>query len=207
MEYPKIANVYKFDEKFRKVVGFNEPFKALRDIPWLGTEKVDGTNTRIVWDGHTVTVLGHTDKSSTPDFIRLFWEQMFGSKEMEYVFEQEFGADEAILFGETYGAKIQAGGGLYADKPQFILFDVYHSTWWSRGGTDALADRLGLKHVPTVFTGTLTQAEEFVRKHPMSTLNKAHEMEGLVLEPACGGLYTSGGAVLKCKLKYRDLIK
>lgn len=86
-----------------------------------------------------------------------------------------------------------------------VLGDVFHCKWWTRGGSDALADRLGLAHVPTVFTGTLSEAVAFVSDHKMSTINPSHEMEGLVLEPMCGGLFTSSGAVLKCKVKYRDL--
>ena len=41
-EYQKIGNVLKFDEKFRTIVGLNEPYETLKNIIWQGTEKIDG---------------------------------------------------------------------------------------------------------------------------------------------------------------------
>ena len=35
-EYQKIGNVFKFDEKFRTVVGLNEPYETLKNIIWQG---------------------------------------------------------------------------------------------------------------------------------------------------------------------------
>ena len=43
--------------------------------------------------------------------------------ETEELFEQKFGENDVILFGEGYGAKIQ-NGGLYRSDNSFILFDV-----------------------------------------------------------------------------------
>ena len=40
-EYQKIRNVFKFDEKFRTIVGLNEPYETLKNIIWQGTEKID----------------------------------------------------------------------------------------------------------------------------------------------------------------------
>ena len=45
-EYQKIGNVFKFDEKFRTIVGLNEPFETLKNIMWEGTEKIDGRRGR-----------------------------------------------------------------------------------------------------------------------------------------------------------------
>ena len=47
-EYQKIGNVFKFDEKFRTIVGLNEPYETLKNIIWQGTEKIDGTSTTIL---------------------------------------------------------------------------------------------------------------------------------------------------------------
>lgn len=46
-EYQKINNIFKFDEKYRTIVGMTDTYQALRNIEWIGTEKIDGTNIRI----------------------------------------------------------------------------------------------------------------------------------------------------------------
>jgi ATP-dependent RNA circularization protein (DNA/RNA ligase family) len=206
--YPKIKNIFNFDEKYRSITGIQEPFNTLRDITWIGTEKVDGTNTRVIWDGHTITVKPRLDTSAPAKFIVDFWNETFCTKEMEYIFEQEFGEDEVILFGETFGPKVQTNGELYSDKLRFCLFDIYHANgWWRYEGVKAFADRLGLFCAPIVFRGTLNQAIDFVKGHQVSTINPNHEMEGIVLEPEVDGLYGRDCFKLKCKCKYQDLVK
>lgn len=206
-EYRKIANVFKFDEKFRTIVGLNEPFNSLKDLHWIGTEKVDGSNIRICWDGHEVTIKGHTDNAQFQGDSEKFLKDLFLTKEMEYVFEQIFEEKEAIIFGEVYGPKIQQGGGLYSETPKFIVFDIdidgYHLT---RNNIVDVATRLGLDVVPVVFEGTLDEAKQYVSEHHMSTINEAHEMEGLVLELPLD-IFDKKGERIKCKCKYRDMVK
>ena len=206
-EYQKIANIFKFDEKYREIVGLNEIFKVLENIKWIGTEKVDGTNIRIYWDGHNIQIAGRTANSQLPSHLYEHLYNTFMSKEMEYVFEQMFGDKEVYLFGEGYGHKIQNGGGLYSDRAEFILFDVNIDGYdLTRDNVNDIANKLGLDSVPVVFEGTLPEAIEYVKSHPMSTINSAHEMEGLVLVP-CIQLYDARGHLIKCKCKYRDLVK
>ena len=206
-EYPKISNIFKFDEKYRCIVGKTETYEVLKNIKWYGTEKVDGTNIRIYWDGHNIQIAGRTDRAEIPKHLMEYLSNIFLTKEMEYVFEQLFEDKEAYLFGEGYGSKIQAGGGLYSDTAKFILFDVNIDGYdLSRENVNGIAKRLGLDSVPVVFEGTLDEAIDYVSKHPMSTLNEKHEMEGLVLVP-CIQLYDNKGHLIKCKCKYRDILK
>ena len=106
-EYQKIGNVFKFDEKFRTIVGLNEPYETLKNIIWQGTEKIDGTNIRIHWDGHDITFAGHTDKSQLPENLKTYLKETFLTDEMEYVFEQIFGESEAYIFGEGFGVGME----------------------------------------------------------------------------------------------------
>ena len=48
---------------------------------------------------------------------------LFGGQVNEQIFEQKFGNEQVILFGEGYGSKIQNGGN-YSAEPNFILFDI-----------------------------------------------------------------------------------
>lgn len=207
-EYQKIGNVFKFDEKFRTIVGLNEPFNTLKNIIWEGTEKVDGTNIRIHWDGHNIEIAGHTNKAQIPDKLKTYLEDLFLTKEMEYVFEQIFNEKEVYIFGEGFGPGIQKEGYLYTDTPSFIIFDINIDGFdLKRAAVNDIANRLGIKSVPVVFTGTLSEAKEYVAAHQVSTINKEHEMEGLVLVPANIQLYDNKHHLIKCKCKYRDICK
>lgn len=208
-EYRKLQNVFKFDEKFRTIVGMNEPYNSLKGLNWVGTEKVDGTNIRIHWDGHRVEIAGRTDKAQFQGNLLPYLEGMFKTQEMEYVFEQMFGEKDVIIFGEGYGPKIQTGGGLYSDKPNFIVFDIdIDGHHLKREDVCDICLKMGLDVVPVVFYGNLDHAIKFVSSHPMSTLGGGkHEMEGLVLELDGVELYDAKGERIKCKCKYRDLRK
>lgn len=206
-EYRKIANVFKFDAKYKNIVGLNEPFNSLKNLVWVGTEKVDGTNIRIIWDGYKIEIKGRTDNAQFQGELYDTLSQMFLTKEMEYVFEQIFENKEVVIYGEGYGPKIQAGGGLYSDKPKFIVFDInIDGHYLKRANVLDICEKLNLDVVPDIFLGTIDEAKKFVSKHPSSTINEKHEMEGLVLELPLE-IFDKNGNPLKCKVKYRDMLK
>ena len=206
-EYRKIANVFKFDAKYKNIIGLNEPFNSLKNLTWVGTEKVDGTNIRIIWDGYKIEIKGRTDNAQFQGELFDTLSQMFLTKEMEYVFEQIFENKEVIIYGEGYGPKIQAGGDLYSDKPKFIVFDInIDGHYLKRANVLDICEKLNLDVVPDIFLGTIDEAKEFVSKHPSSTINEKHEMEGLVLELPLE-IFDKNGNPLKCKVKYRDMLK
>ena len=206
-EYRKIPNVFKFDEKYKKIVDLNEPFKSLSELTWVGTEKVDGTNIRIHWDGHKIEIGGRTDKAEFQADLKTYLDSIFLTEEMEYIFEQVFGEKDAMIFGEGYGPKIQ-NGGTYSDTPKFIVFDIdingYHL---NRTKVNEVSKKLGLDSVPIVFFGDIYDAIKFVANNPSSKINAKHEMEGLVLELEDLDIYDSKGERIKCKCKYRDYLK
>lgn len=207
-EFTKISNIFLMDTK-GKITGLQPLFRTLRKVTWEGTEKVDGTNIRIHWDGHSVEIGGRTDKAEIPTHLKEKLEERFLSKPMEYKFEEIFGEKDVILFGEGYGPKIQ-NGGTYASEPKFILFDVLvdGKFYLTRANVDDVAEKMELDKVPVVFYGTIDEAIECVAQHPMSTLGEhQHEMEGLVLQPVGIMLYDANGHPLKGKCKYRDICK
>ena len=207
-EFMKINNIFTFDAKNKGITGLTPTYNVLKNIVWEGTEKVDGTNIRVHWDGHRVEFAGRTDKAEIPADLKAKLEEMFCTQEMEYVFEQVFEDKDVILFGEGYGPKIQ-NGGTYSKEPKFILFDVcIDDHYLSRANVNDIAEKLCIDAVPVMFVGTLDEAIEYVRRHHMSTLgNGEHEMEGLVLQPLGIVLYDSKFHPVKCKCKYRDVIR
>ena len=128
IEYNKIETLYKRDMEGTKQLlegEFRNPtVEFLKDNVWQFTEKVDGTNIRVYWDGHTVTFGGRTERAQIPVHLLDYLLATFKTNEAEQIFEEKFGETPVILFGEGYGPKILKGGGLYRDTVSFILFDV-----------------------------------------------------------------------------------
>lgn len=208
-EYTKIETIYKRDEngtkkliegKFR-----NETVEFLATNDWICTEKIDGTNIGVVWDGHTVSFQGRTERSQIPTHLMNTLIEMFCNTETEELFEQVFGETSAILFGEGYGMKIQKGGNYLADRCSFILFDVYmvnSDIWLRRSDIESIAKTFGIDAVPVIMVGNLFDAVSFVKSKPKSTIGNA-DMEGLVCKPKVDMLDRLGNRII-VKIKAVD---
>jgi hypothetical protein len=209
-EYIKIETVYERDVNGTKklIEGRfrNELVRYLKDCIWDWTEKIDGTNIGVVWDGHSVSFQGRTEKAqiSSKLFIRL--NDMFCGETNEELFEQTFGEKNVILFGEGYGHKIQKAGDLYnPDNVDFILFDVYFpdkDLWLTRDNVESIATTFGIDCVPLLFEGDIDSAVRFVKSKPQSTIGSA-PMEGVVGRPMVELRDREGNRVI-VKVKVRD---
>ena len=65
----------------------NSAVEYLRNDTWIFTEKVDGTNIRIFWDGYNIEILGRKENSSVPEFLKEQLNRMFLTDEVEQLFE------------------------------------------------------------------------------------------------------------------------
>ena len=167
------------------------------------TEKIDGTNIRVHWDGHKVEFGGRTDRAQIPAKLVSYLNNTFGGDASEELFEQKFGENDVILFGEGYGSGIQKGGGLYRNDVSFILFDVMiGNTYLKRDGVEDIAKVFGIDVVPIVCTGTLEEGVAFVRAEPVSTIGTAM-MEGVVARPKVEMKDRMGRRVI-VKIKVKD---
>lgn len=185
-EYHKIETLFERDtngtKKLIEGAFRNDAVKYLANNDWFFTEKIDGTNIRIHWDGHKVEFAGRTDRAQIPQELANYLSRTFGSNEAEELFEQKFGETEVILFGEGYGPKIQ-NGGAYRDSVSFILFDVLiGDIWLKRGSVEDIATAFGIDIVPIIFVGNIKKAVDFVKTKPKSTIGTAN-MEGVVGRP------------------------
>lgn len=185
-EYNKIDTVFERDtEGTKKLIEGtfrSEAVEYLANCKWRFTEKIDGTNIRIHWDGHKIEFGGRTDKASIPSHLVNKLNEMFLNNETEELFEQKFGEKEVILFGEGYGAKIQNGGN-YRSDVGFILFDVMiGENYQSRENVEDIAKCFGLEIVPIIMIGTIQEAVDFVKTKPDSMIGTA-KMEGVVGVP------------------------
>lgn len=186
--YIKIETPFKRDvDGTKKLIDGNfrsEALEYLKDNQFEWTEKIDGTNTVIKWDGHSVHFEGHNANSQMAGDLIQYLESKFCTNEAEELFEQSFGEEPIEIYGEGYGAGIQKGG-LYRKDKSFIIFDVYlpnQNLWLRRSDVYDIAKEFNVDHVPVIMNGTVNDAVEYVKTSPMSTIGTA-PMEGIVGRP------------------------
>lgn len=206
IEYQKISGPYQ-----REVVGPNRnmvilgawmtpEFNYLADLDWVFTEQVDGANIRIGWDGHRVEFGGRTDNAQIPAKLVDVLRELFP----EELFEQAFGSNPAILFGEGYGAGIQKGGGNYRQDQSFVLFDVRVGDWWlKREDIEDVASKIGIDTVPILARCSLLSAIHAVASDAIMSEWGNFPAEGLVGTPAVP-LFTRAGERIIVKVKRAD---
>lgn len=204
-EYHKIQTVYlrNPDTKFKTLLEgqFATPeFEYLRENLWIFTEKVDGTNIRIKFNGSTIVFGGKSDNAQIPAFLVQRLQERFLSQLDK--FKEKF-TDGACLYGEGYGARIQKGGGNYRQDVDFVLFDVKVGDWWlQRENVNDVAKTFGLDVVPQIGSGSLDEMVEVVRKGFKSQWGE-FDAEGIVARPETE-LFGRNGQRIITKLKYKD---
>lgn len=204
-EYNKIYSPFVRDEvtnKLKKGEWSRPEFEYLKDKIWYGTEKIDGTNIRVMWDGEHVVIGGKTDNAQLPMDLVNVLQNKFDTLPQRQKFAEKFGLKKVCFYGEGYGAGIQKGGSYRADK-SFILFDVMvDGVWWTQGGVTAMSESFGIDVVPTVITGTLDELIAYIESKPKSTFG-AFVMEGIVARPAPVLLNAHGDRIIT-KIKVKD---
>lgn len=176
-------------------------FEYLANNQWVFTEKVDGTNIRVMCSaiGGPVTFGGKTDNASIPAKLLSRLRDRFPDGCMSSVFTD----GQVCLYGEGYGAGIQSGG-VYRPDQDFVLFDVNVSGWWlKREDVKDVAAKLGVEVVPIVAEGDLTDMVYLVRNQIFFSRWNGAAPEGLVARPKIELRTRSGDRVIT-KLKFKD---
>jgi len=210
-QYIKITTLWGREDKrpHNMIIGkFAKPeFELLKDVRWTFTEKVDGTNVRVMWDGNRVMFNGKTDNAQLPTPLFYKLEELFMGQANEQKFEEMFGQDPVCLYGEGFGNKIQAVGKDYnPDGVDFVLFDVKVGDWWlERENVVDIAEKLDIKVVPVLLEGTLQEASDMVAKGFKSQYGDL-TAEGLVGTPSTPLLNRKGERIIT-KIKHRDYEK
>ena len=171
-QYHKIQTVFKRDPdtKFKTLLEaeYSLPeFEYLRHNEWVWTEKVDGTNIRIMWDGEKIVFGGKTERAQIPANLFQKLMELFPIDKFRHL---ELPA--MTLYGEGFGARIQKVGGNYiSDDVGFCLFDIFCGGMWlerlnvidirAELAEDSITPSFST--VPVMGTGTLDQMVEFVR--------------------------------------------
>ncbi len=202
-EYQKINSIWERDGK-----GIILPdrwatpeISYLSLLPWHWTEKVDGTNIRLHWNGSEVTVGGRTDRAQVPATLLSALKPWTAPGIWQVTFPE---ADDVTIYGEGYGARIQKGGGNYRPDQGFIMFDVRVGDWWlTDDGIEDVAAKMGFDIVPFFGTFSVVEAWDLIRLGSLNSAWPGVTMEGLVGRPATE-LYNRRGQRVIAKVKAKD---
>jgi hypothetical protein len=201
-EYPKINTLFKRNGRNVIMPGaLTLPeFAYLKDNPWDWTEKVDGTNIRLHWNGSKLTVGGRTDGAQVPAKLAANIAPLSDTVLWQAAFPD---ADDVTVYGEGYGAGIQKGG-TYRPDQAVIVFDVLVGRWWlSREDVADVAAKLRLETVPSFATCTIPQAWDLLVEDLLVSRWPGAPIEGLVGRPAVD-LFNRKGERVMVKMKLRD---
>ena len=205
-EYHKIDTVFKRDpnNKFKTLlIGdyAQDAFAYLANNEWVFTEKVDGTNIRVmVGADRKITFGGKTDNASIPAVLISRLEVRFFPQADRLI---EIFPEGGCLYGEGYGPKIQKGGGNYRADADFVLFDVTVGDWWlQRDAIEDVASKLALDVVPIIGRGTLSEMIARVQAGFKSTWGD-FQAEGIVARPSVE-LKARNGSRIITKIKHKD---
>lgn len=208
IKYHKIQTVYNRDPEtnFKTLLEgeFSCPeFEYLFDQQWICTEKVDGTNSRVGWDGVSPELGGKTDNAQIPASLIKVLQKKITAK----LFSSVFDHGDVTLFGEGYGARIKKGSGNYkSDGVDFVLFDVnIGGIWLRRDDVKDIANKLNIGVVPITTVCTLEEAVSYVKDGFKSAWGD-FLAEGLVCRPVIE-LQTRMGERIITKIKTKDFIR
>lgn len=214
-KYPKIETLFKRDEKFKVTNEIRLPeFENIKR--WLITEKIDGTNIRIIYTPEEKLIIrGKTDKTSIPTFLLEELQGIFTVERITAILNNPI-EQGLCLYGEGYGEKIQKGGGNYREGTSFRLFDVWIDGWWLEWeGIEEFAEQLRIKTVPTFpsdcIEGTdIKTAVALVKNNSSSIVANeegifGHKAEGIVARAYPTMLFRRGNPI-KWKLKVKDYV-
>ncbi len=217
-EYHKIQTVFKRDmESKGKTLLEGQwtlpEFEFLAGNQWVFTEKVDGTNIRVMCQNYRedgkqygITFGGKTDAAQIPAMLVERLVQRFHTDDQRARLAEIFPEGNACLYGEGYGAKIQKVGGNYRPDQDFVLFDVRVGDWWlQRADVEDVAQKLGIDVVPIIGKGTLHEAVEWAKKGIVSKWGRGFQAEGIVARPKVE-LKTRNGQRIIAKIKCRDFM-
>lgn len=203
-KYPKINTLWKRDDNFNIIVGDYscEEFTSINK--WHLTEKIDGTNIRIFYNGEEPIFYGRTDVSTIPLFLLESLKKIF-TKEL---LSKQFSGLKAgiVLYGEGYGNKIQKVGKKYRKDNYFILFDANINGWWLEPSkVKQLAEDLGIDYVPELgIVNSIQEAIAFVKEKYKSKIAQEELIaEGIVARSYPLMLFRNGSPIM-WKLKTKD---
>lgn len=185
-------------------------FEYLSEFEWVWTEKIDGTNIRVIRDDQgNVSFGGRSENAQIPGRLANYLKDTFTKERLDQAFDPCFAV---TLYGEGFGAGIRSGGNYDTGGEQrFILFDVSYehefggTCWLERNSVEDIASKLGIPCVPEIGSGTLYEAMAKVVTGFTSRVG-SQQAEGLVVRPTIELKNRFGSRVIT-KIKTCDFVQ
>lgn len=144
-------------------------FEFLQNNEWIWTQKIDGSNLNIIWDGERVSYKGHTDKTQWNERSKNYIESVFCTTEAETVFEQLYGEQPVIVSMEIVSKDFNQNYG-HLDG-HFYVYDVRNGVtgkYWDRKAVEDFVQAFDpeykeIEAVQIIFKGTIKEAIEWVK--------------------------------------------
>ena len=211
MKYQKINTIFKRDmEKPGNPIiegDFACPeFYYLKNNIWEWSEKVNGTNIRVILNKDDIEFRGKTDNAQLSAKLIKRLHQVFYThheriKDVLGLMEDD--AAKVIIYGEGYGAGIAKGGGNYSQEQDFVIFDIRIGNWWLKWeDVSDVSGHIDICAVPIIGRGTLSELVEFVKPGFQSQWGN-FQAEGIVARPSVQ-LFDRKGERIITKLKCKD---
>jgi len=210
-EYHKIQTVYKRDPQTNHKTllegEFSIPeFEYLQDNDWEFTEKVDGTNIRIMFnkpdvaESNRISFGGKTERAQIPESLLTALSNKF--LPLTNLFKEKFNDAPVCFYGEGYGPKINKGGK-YREDHGFVLFDIRIGEWWlKRMDIEGIGSMFGLDIVPVLCYGSLDDMI-YMARNGFKSMWGDFEAEGIIAKPSVDLRTRSGGRIIT-KIKCND---
>lgn len=236
MKYQKINSLFKRDENNLIIPTefCQDEFGYLKDLKWECTEKIDGTNMRVIitpiynqtyienanafvdsFAGFKIEIKGKSDEAIVPKHLMAKMQEIFTKGKIYDAFAEHYILNDGnfeknlnpiILYGEGYGVKIQKGGNYISNGVDFILFDIkIGDMWLQRYSCEEIAKSLNIKIVPFVGLMTIPEAIEYVKKGFISNISENRNyLAEGLVLKTPLGLMDRRGNRLIAKIKYKD---
>lgn len=217
-KYHKVHGLYKrYREgplKGKFIIGeYSRPeFKQLKDITWEFTEKLDGTNMRVIFHSHPlipeedrIEIKGKSEKSQLNKELVATLKENLDLERFKSNFEISEEKPDICIYGEGISHKIQKGGKYFKEGKgyKFIAFDIkIGGTWLDRNTVEMLCWNLRIPVAPRIGRGTIEDAINLVKSGMKSTYGD-FIAEGLVIRPVNELLDRRGHRIIT-KIKTRD---
>ena len=202
--YPKFYAPYK-RKKDSKYLDLTQPREELlpymnNETRWWVSEKLDGTNTRIIWDGYKVDVKGRTSSSQLQGYQNELLRELIQND--NYKFDETFGMQEVTIYGEAFGGKIQKNP--HGVEPQFKVFDInIDGVWLDYPSVKEISKNLGLKYNDHVLFDSWDKVIDIFKDIKKGRDDFDEYFEGLVAVPGHMPLTRLGERVMT-KIKVAD---
>jgi hypothetical protein len=206
MEYATYPSIKSIDNKHDDI---KEIISKLGNCPWYAREKIDGANTRIIWNkgADNFEIMSRNIKEIQHKPLRNYLEATFNGDAMMEKFVENVSKSykQIILFGESVGEKIQEN--IYKISGySFVLFDVMiDGQFGSEGCVEWVSQELGIYKPQILYRGTIPWiAADFIARPNPSQFGRLWstevEAEGIVLLPEMQ-LYNRRGERIILKMR------